>query len=254
MKLHVFFRSCSKVYAFHGGQRIVPEPKSEIILRCFRSLTQSLRAVEGHELTLTVVDDHSHPECVTEIQKILGALPFATDFFPLRERTGNGASLLTNYELARERARELIYFVEDDYLHAPSALPEMLETYELFSRQLQKEIVLFPCDYPDLYARPYSSAIALSPRRYWRSIGHTTGTILLHKKTLLEHWEKYMRFSLYGIDPEVCEDNSINLAYRSTPCFSPMPSLAVHVAYPESVSPYIDWRAWWKAQADPISS
>ena len=41
-----------------------------------------------------------------------------------------GAAFGAAYTYAKDAAGEIIYFVEDDYLHAPSALPEMLEAQE----------------------------------------------------------------------------------------------------------------------------
>jgi hypothetical protein len=58
-----------------------------------------------------------------------------------------------------------------------------------------------------------------------------------------------MAFTRYGIDPGVSEANTINHVYKSMPCFSPLPSLAVHFQHLDTLSPYFDWRGWWEASA-----
>jgi len=253
MRFDIIFRSCSRVYAVHGGRRVVDVSKSELILRCLRSLIRSIELVHNQDssvgMSLTVIDDHSDSTCVEQIQNILSGLTIKTKFISMNERTGNGLSLLTAYEYAKENCHDLIYFVEDDYLHDTQAITEMIDTYIMISTQLQKDIALFPCDYPDLYKKHYPSAVMLSRNRYWRNIGHTTGTMLITKKILLEHWTRYMDLTRYGADPSVCEDNTINQVYRTVPCFSPMPSLTVHLSSPECISPFVNWTSWWEANA-----
>ena len=46
---------------------------------------------------------------------------------------------------------DLLYFVEDDYIHEDDALIEMIYSYQKFTSQLNDEIILCPVDYPYLY-------------------------------------------------------------------------------------------------------
>ena len=47
---------------------------------------------------------------------------------------------------------DLIYFLEDDYLHfKPMQLEEMMASYERIASQLNKIIFMCPSDYPYLY-------------------------------------------------------------------------------------------------------
>lgn len=259
MKLDILFRSCSGVYAFHGGRRVVGSTKSEIILRCLRSLIQAIHRSQSLgsqsvslevnlDLSLTVIDDHSDANCVSSMKQMLANAAFPTQWISL-EATGNGASLICNYEYAWQNCPDYIYFVEDDYLHAPDSFAVMVNNIQGLNGQVQGDLVLFPCDYPDLYRRNYPSAIVLTKHCYWRNIGHTTGTIMLHQRVLLNHWDCFLKLARYGTDPGVCEDNSINLVYQQVPCFSPMPSLAVHLSSPECMSPFVPWQKWWEANA-----
>jgi glycosyltransferase involved in cell wall biosynthesis len=247
MKLDVIFRSCSRVFAVHGNRRPTNSSKTELILRCLNSLKRSMdRAVnpEHPNLTLTVVDDHSDSESVEAIQRLLKNSLYPTKFIAMSE-TGNGNSLLRCYELAKENTNDLIYFVEDDYLHSPNAISEMLEAYRNLKFSVQKDCVIYPHDAPSYYKKYYPSAILLGEKRYWRNVGETTGTLFVSKKVLLDHWDKFMAFTQYGVNPQVSEHNTINQIYKEVPCFSPMPTLAVHMCE-SGMSPFVNWIEWWE--------
>lgn len=253
MKLDVIFRSCSRVLAVHGNRRVVNAAKEEIILRCLNSLIRAMHEacnLEASELSLTVFDDHSSLTCVETMKILLQSCSFPTCFVALTE-TGNGPSLKATYEFARENCTGLIYFVEDDYLHAREAVRDLLASHQQISFFVKQDVVLFPCDYPGLYQTYNTTAVVLSENRYWRAIGHTTATILLSHQTLCKHWQRYMDLTGYQPGGEITEANTINLVYREVPCFSPMPSLTVHLGGAEAISPLVNWTEWWEQNALP---
>ncbi len=192
------------------------------------------------------MDDHSDTGTVNKIKELLKKYPqIKTDFISLTE-TGNGKSLNANYHFARAHCKDLVYFCEDDYLHAPNAINEMLKTYLIGkSKVVDGKMVIHPCDYPDRYIQLYPSYIFPGSDRHWRSIKHTTGTILMPVSVLLEYWDNYMKLTEYGINREVSEENTINLVYNDILCISPLPSLAVHLQFKETLSYFIDWQKWW---------
>ncbi len=49
--------------------------------------------------------------------------------------------------IAKNQCKDLIYFVEDDYLHQKEAITEMIFTYERISSQIDRELILCPTDY-----------------------------------------------------------------------------------------------------------
>ena len=55
------------------------------------------------------------------------------------------ANLYTSLILAKNESKDLIYFVEDDYVHEKIAIQEMILGYERISSQLKKEIIFFIC-------------------------------------------------------------------------------------------------------------
>lgn len=252
MQLDVFFRSCSRVNAIHGNRRIVNCGKTELILRSLNSLIRSMNLAGGPKstaMTLTVIDDHSDPQCLEGIDDLLSRANFPHEIIHLAD-TGNGASLLKHYQLARERARDLIYFVEDDYIHAPECIGELLAAHQQFSFFLKTNVVLHPCDDPHDYAGVTQSVVLPTSLRHWRSISHTTATVFLSKKTLVEHWDRFMALTHYSPHNGVTEQNTINLIYQTTPCFAPLPSLAAHVVDSKTIPPVVNWIKWWN-DADP---
>jgi glycosyltransferase involved in cell wall biosynthesis len=253
MKLHVLFRSCSRVYAVHGNRRVVNASKSEIIIRCLNSVVSAMRLAGGPvstDLRLSVVDDHSDPQTQEILKALIADCPFETEFISMTT-TGNGASLLVNYELARNAESDLIYFIEDDYMHTPSAIREMLAAHQQISFFVRSDVVLHPSDDPRQYLAYNPTGVVLSETRYWRNIFHTTATTLISRETLLRFWDNYMGLTHYSPHNNVSEDNTINLIYKQIPCFSPMPALAVHLADSGNISPFVDWVALWKANEVP---
>ncbi|MGD1935950.1 MAG: glycosyltransferase [Cyanophyceae cyanobacterium] len=250
MELDILFRSCARVNAFCGSPRFITLPKSELIQRCLRSLVNAVNGaiasptVPHLTIRLTILDDASDPACLAELQKILSQTPIPSQILPITGR-GNRDSLHSNYRYGRDSCPDLIYCVEDDYLHAPEAMRSMLDSYQALQQQVNGPIILHPCDYPDRYRQPYPSTILLGSDRHWRTILHTTGTFLLHRQTLLNYWENYWAFGDRCAVPGPAEEGTINAVYQKVPCFSPMPSIAIHFQDETTLPPFINWQNWW---------
>ena len=71
------------------------------------------------------------------------------------------SSIYKSFLLAKESCNDLIYFVEDDYIHQNEAITEMLFTYERISSQSKKELIVCPSDYPFLYNKVDKTQIYL---------------------------------------------------------------------------------------------
>ena len=59
----------------------------------------------------------------------------SSDF--IKQTFSNLCSLLKCYEIAKDQADDLIFFVEDDYLHFEPMMEEMIASYERISSQLK---------------------------------------------------------------------------------------------------------------------
>ena len=141
---------------------------------------------------------------------------------------------------------DLVYFVEDDYIHKLDAIKEMILAYERISSQLGKELILCPSDYPFLYSKLESSKIFLGNKYHWRSINETLCTFLTSKDIVKKHFKKFT---------SACEkehypfEKPFHDIYKKELCISPIPSLAVHCTNINSVygvSPFVNYQKIWE--------
>ena len=56
-------------------------------------------------------------------------------------------NIYKSLELSKN-AEDLVYFVEDDYIHEKDSISEMIFTYERIASQINDEIVICPSHYP----------------------------------------------------------------------------------------------------------
>lgn len=255
----IVFRSCTRVEIFgQDRKRLLDQSKSEVMNRCLNSLIRSIDTamLQGVDIPirLVVLDDHSAEPFVAQIKTLLTHAPCETEFIAL-ETTGNGPSVGEAYKWARKNSKDVIYFVEDDYLHEPNAIFEIIRSYERHAAVLGQDVTLFPTDMPDRYRHIEETQVFLGSHRHWRTIGNTTFTSITSIKILNAHWKSFIGLAQYGIDPEITEANTLQHIYKQVPCLSPMPSLALHYQQVDGLSPFTDWKKWWAdAKTDPASS
>ena len=122
---------------------------------------------------------------------------------------------------------------------------EMIGTYERIATQLNKEIILCPTDYPYLYANCDPTYIFLGNKKHWRKTEQSLGTFLISKTNLNIYWENLLQFASGKDNPA---EIALHKIYEKEPCFSPIPSLAIHCANINSIygiSPNINWQEIW---------
>jgi hypothetical protein len=257
MKLDIHLQTHSDI-SVHGAHRYVDAPKSEIMLRCTQSLVTSINRADG-DIVLRVFDDHSSTEAVTTLRQILRTCRHPVEFIAIEDR-GYNASCLASFSRARDDARELVYFVEDDYLHAPTAIAEMLAVHVLFREKLGvQEVALHPYDDPKNYWSPIFSRedcrVVYGTKRHWRTNTHTTNTCWVEIETFRRNWtifEQLARYSStpYGREHHIFEASTINKIWREqVALLTPIPSLALHLQFEEHKDPYLDWVEWWQSAA-----
>ena len=154
-------------------KRIFEADKLEYSKRCLISLIKSMKSLSSLrndiKLKLLVIDNSMDTSDNNEFKNILNKsiidykiINHRNDeyedkiqFDDNKETFGNLSSLLKCYETAKLEIKDLVYFVEDDYIHEEKCLFEMIETYERLSSQLKREIFICPSDYPCLlYTSP----------------------------------------------------------------------------------------------------
>ena len=91
--------------------------------------------------------------------------------------------------IAEEKCNDLIYFVEDDYIHEKDAIYEMIASYERIASQLNKELILCPADYPYLYTKTDSTNIFLGSHKHCRKVDESLCTFLTSKIIIQKYWK-----------------------------------------------------------------
>ena len=147
--------------------------------------------------------------------------------------------------LESKNCKDLIYFVEDDYLHRKKSLKEMIFTYERITSQLNKEIIICPADYPYLYAKSEITQNFLGHKYHWQKVNETLCTFLTSKNIIEKYWDKYIAMCKKEHAPF---EKPLHDIYKKELCISPIPSLALHFTNINSIfglSPNVDWKEIW---------
>ena len=105
MKRHllIILRTCTTVNMLNGNGRYIDVSKSQLVNVCVSSLIDSINHVQGHDVELVVLDDHSDEACVTDIKNILSKCKFPTTFIAVDGGTGNGYTMGKVYEQVEQR-------------------------------------------------------------------------------------------------------------------------------------------------------
>ena len=262
--LNIIFRSNTKVNIWDQNKiRIFDKPRSEYTLRSLNSLLNSIQKAKSQlpniNLNLTIVDDNSDKTTIEKMNLLLNKKEFASSIINLNQNEFNSTtidknnpetfanltSLLKCFLIAKDEARDLIFFVEDDYLHKLNMIEEMLMTYERFASQLNREIVLCPSDYPYLYTTDRKTNVLIGSHRHWQLIDKTLCTFLTSKIILDQYWDNFINTCKKRNDPF---EKYLNKIYENEYCFSPITSLSVHCTNINSsygIAPYVNVKKLW---------
>lgn len=230
--------------------------KLELIKGCYRSLVKAIKQ-SNHDITLTILDDHSS-------QELLDFLHNESKFINYKlinlENKGYNNSSYEQWKLCRDSNADLVYSIEDDYLHVPTAIQEMVDSFQLFSERLKRDdIVLFPFDEPSEYNPPSrKDFIVHGSARHWRTGVFTTQVLLCKPKLFREHWSLFETLALkYNgdyLNPRIEHYEESNTIWKlwtegNVIRFNPIPSLALHMQFIEQKDPFINWEEWWREYA-----
>ena len=255
--LNIYFRSCSKVNLWNQNKkRIFESDKEEYALRSLYSILKSINYSKKNfneiNIKLSIIDDNSSEKFIENMKKLLLNFDIDNEIISLQNneitqdiKDSNFASIKKCFMLAKENSKDLIYFVEDDYIHDEICILEMIGTYERIATQLNKEIILCPIDYPYLYANCDPTYIFLGNKKHWRKTEQSLGTFLISKTNLNIYWENLLQFASGKDNPA---ELALHKIYEKEPCFSPIPSLAIHCANINSIygiSPNVNWQKIW---------
>ena len=241
-------------------KRLFEQPKIEYSLRSINSLINSINFCQNKfpnlKIETLIIDDHSKEENLNRIKKILNndtqIISLDHEKFKMKiknqktaETFSNLASLLQSFEVGRDKGEDLIFFIEDDYLHFETMLEEMIESFERISSQVNKDIFMCPSDYPYLYMDNKKTNVLIGSKRHWRTVDKTLCTFITSKHLLNKYWEKFEKTCLDRHDPF---EKFLNEIYQKEICISPIKSLSLHLTNINSsygLAPFIDYKKLW---------
>ena len=261
----VLFRTNSNIEIWdQNKKRLFELPKIEYTLRSLNSLLKSINFCKEKypdvKIKLIIIDDNTDEANLNKIKNFTNNNNFDINITKLNhdkyrkvikeqknEQTySNLSSLLCCYEIAKENADDLVFFVEDDYLHFEPMMEEMIASYERISSQINKDIFMCPADYPYLYMNNQKTNVLIGNKRHWRTVTETLCTFMTSKIFLEKYWDNFYKTCLDRHDPF---EKYINEIYNTEICVSPLKSLSVHFTNVNSsygLSPFIDYKKLWK--------
>jgi hypothetical protein len=257
MKLHIVIRTHDGQNIHGNKPRYIDVPKKDLIIGCLSSLINSANLVKNHFIHFTILDDHSSSFTIEQIKSILKYSHHSWELIQLKEKGFNHSGYM-QFLTCKNSDADLVYSVEDDYLHSQNAIPEMIFTYEYLKSyyHLKKELCLFPFDNPEDYEYGYveNKRLFRTPTRHWKEGKNTTFTMMTTSKVFRDYWEVFKKLALEyrtwdGIEPMenlVHEGNTISDIWENDVIrVNPVPSLALHIQFEKQRDPHINHLDWW---------
>tara|TARA_Y100001935_G_scaffold53741_1_gene44811 strand:+ start:213 stop:1199 length:987 start_codon:yes stop_codon:yes gene_type:complete len=263
--LLIIFRTNSNIEIWdQNKKRIFEKDKIEYIKRSLNSLIKAVKNLKENynsiKINIKIVDDNSTKENLSVIKSILDK---SKENFEIinhnhsehlnvikeqksKDTFSNLSSLLKSFEIGKNDGEDLIYFIEDDYLHFRSSLEEMVGTYERIASQLNKDLIICPSDYPYLYMNNEKTNLLIGSKRHWRTINKSLCSFMTSKNILNKYWDNFYQNCLDRHDPF---EKYLNLIYEKEVCISPVKSLSIHMTNINSsygLSPFINYKSLWE--------
>lgn len=206
--------------------RKVDATKQEIVLRCANSLSNSIKLCD-EEVNIFILDDHSSKKTIRVLEKM-----FDVKVIPYKGKNYAGGAL-NHFTYSKNSNADLVYSVEDDFLHKSEAISELIETYYKFLDNVEPDMIcLHPVDDYFNYTHHFGpTMIVPGIKRPWRMHDRTTNSFFTNPEVLRKYWEPFRLQATESLtNPEVCEDTTINVIWKyHVPLFTPLVPLAFHL-------------------------
>jgi hypothetical protein len=267
--IDIIIKTCTSVQLVsQNKKRIFEKEKFDYTFRTIKSLNKSAEELKKKFpnifIQFTIIDVGSPQSDMEKIlsffskefkKKLVSLDPEKLKYSPKtidknnkRIENNMATTMATIHEsfILAKNCEDLVYFVEDDYIHKPEALTEMVFSYEKFSSIFQKELILLSTDYPYLYKKLENSNILLGENFHWRTVKESLLTFMTSKKVIEKHFVKLIDMSTNESNPF---EKNLHEIYEKELCLSPLPSLSIHCTNINSVfglSPNINLKKLWE--------
>ena len=267
--LDIIIKTCTTVnLVTQNKKRIFEKNKSEYTFRTINSIINSLKfnkeELKKIKIKIFIIDYNSKKDDLVKINSKLIEANYEFKIINLKLENFNQiktinknnsiiesnmkatmSSIHQSFDIAKSECDDLIYFVEDDYIHKKESIFEMLSSYEKISSEINKEIFICPVDYPYLYKKLENSKIFIGNKYHWRSVNESLLTFLTSKSLINKYWDDLMVMSENEHSPF---ETPLHKIFEKELCISPIPSLAMHCTNVNSIfglSPNINWSKVW---------
>tara|TARA_B100000029_G_scaffold491073_1_gene550809 strand:- start:807 stop:1790 length:984 start_codon:yes stop_codon:yes gene_type:complete len=263
--LLIIFRTNTNVDIWdQNKKRIFEKEKIEYVIKSLNSLIKSINFLKECnkeiKIKLIIIDDKSNNENLLKLKNILIKSKAESEIInhdnlehkniiktqKNNETYSNLSSLLKSFEIGKKDGEDLIYFVEDDYLHFKTALEEMISSYERIYSQMNADLFICPSDYPYLYMSNEKTNLLIGSKRHWRTVSKTLCTFMVSKEMIDKYWDNFFNTCMDRNEPF---EKYLNKIYEKEICISPIKSLSIHMANINSsygLSPFINYKSLWE--------
>jgi hypothetical protein len=222
MKIHIYYRHASE-------NRINPyRPKWFSYEKCFQNL---LKTIEGYDfINLTLSIDGDINQDFTRNYKDKFTL-FSTNY---------QSSLLSYRDLLKYikeqpmEPNDLIYFLENDYLHVDNWVDKILELYSTFSNLDYISLYDHNDKYFPEHVNELISIIYVTNTHHWRTITSTCGSFIITRNLFEQDFDVWI--NAIGDHPTFMYLNE----YKNRSLLTPIPGLSTH-CMETLMSPTINW-------------
>ena len=267
--LDIIIKTCTSVnLVTQNKKRIFEKDKSEYTFRTINSLIKSLKFgkdfLKNINIKIYIIDHNSKKEDLEKIKDVIKSIDIKFEMIDLdlekfkqiktlnknnsiieNNMRATMASILSSFNIAKDKSDDLVYFVEDDYIHKKESIIEMVSAYEKIASELNCELFLCPVDYPYLYKKLDNSNILIGNNYHWRTINESLLTFLTSKNLIEKYWNELVSMAEKEHAPF---ETPLHKIYEKELCLSPIPSLAMHCTNVNSIfglSPNINWKKLW---------
>ncbi len=254
--LDIIVKTCTSIQLVsQNKKRIFEDDKSEYTFRTINSLTKSAKDLKNKfnemKIKFTIIDVNSPSDHISKILSKISYEGFESQHIPVENIKDSKDTMMTTMASIRKSfyhaksCHDLIYFVEDDYIHKSEALAEMVFAYEKFSSIFKNEVFILSADYPYLYKNLNKTDILIGENTHWRTVKESLLTFMTSKKIIEKHFEKLIDMATNQNNPF---EKNLHEIYEEELCFSPVPSLSIHCTNINSVfgvSPNTNFKKIW---------
>ena len=231
-KLDIFYRYAPNNLMWNSSERwkrIIPNiTKRDLILTSLTSLKKSLLNFlnkNNIKISIYLISDVTEKIFDEKIHKIFKNTKIDTKFISSKIK-GNRGSYLECCDQA-ENSKDLIFFIEDDYIFEDNCIEEMIISYSRISTLMNKDVFMCPSDYPFYYDSSYLTSIYLGKTFKWRIVYETLLTFLMSKELFNKHKNN---IRLVGEQENIPFEKPLHNVFKEDVCLAPVNSLSYHIS------------------------